>query len=707
LVPDVVYIMGDGSEEVASNVVDGFGWTPLSIDQLLRDEIASGSNLGQEIGDMFGEDRPIPIKIQVELLDRAMDNSPEDKFIVHDFPNTLQEALHFEKIVGGPAFILNMGSVIDPDQKAVIDFYRALAYVRDIDTSGPTARVQEQVNAHFIPNIQFVLSKSDTDAVKYANNARKLGYTILTPNDLLRAEIARESPDGLMIQKMLLHGQIVPNSVSLNLLGNIIQSASPRARFLIPTFPRALDQAKEFESTIAPVSGIVYLDMTDEEALKRAEKDETQPGKRLRVFQSQSLPVVNHYAAKGMCNAVDANKDEASITNELVAMFTPDIVLVVGPPGNDKDQVCARIQKDFRFTSVDFNEIMKKEMSRPTPMGIMLKSSMAKGQIVSNDTRVKLVMQAIQADGGDRFVVTNFPASKDQLDAFLQSIGKPLFILHLEATAENVKKSILTQQPEASEEWITTQVDSVASYSSWLQGNPLVRRINANFGVEHMMAEIAPHFCPVIVPLVGSSLSGKDTVATYLGLSHGFCRLDAKKLLEDKAKDGSPEGDKIRTYLQNGRTVPTALTLPLIREFILSSRTSKFLLDGYPRLVSAGYPMAHDQIYDIEDAIAPIAFAIHCRSDTERDNAKGVQHFEVETDTFAREYGPVLDYLRDVKNVVAINTGFTSTDLSIKAHERRALMIDSIADQVNALEGAPQQVLKGKYNAVRLTSGPY
>merc|ERR1712054_135503 len=142
----------------------------------------------------------------------------EDKFIIHDFPKTLQEALHFEKIVGGPAFILNLGdSVTDPDQRAVIDFYRSLAYVRDIDISVPSSRMREQINSHFVPSIQFFLSKSDVDASQHAGRARKLGYTILTPNNLLVAEIKRKSPDGIMIENMLTSGQIVPNSVSLNL----------------------------------------------------------------------------------------------------------------------------------------------------------------------------------------------------------------------------------------------------------------------------------------------------------------------------------------------------------------------------------------------------------------------------------------------------------------------------------------------------------
>lgn len=230
--------------------------------------------------------------------------------------------------------------------------------------------------------------------------------------------------------------------------------------------------------------------------------------------------------------------------------------------------------------------------------------------------------------------------------------------------------------------------------------NGLVRRIDANFDVDHMIKEITPYFRPILVPILGSSLSGKNIVATFLGLKHGFCRVDVKKLLEDEASTGSAAGQKIATYLKHGRTVPTELTLPLIREFILSARTSKFLLDGYPRLVSSGYPMAHDQVYDIEDTIAPIPFAIHCDAEAAcmRNNAKSVTHYEDEQDAFAREYGPVLDYLGAVKPVVKLDTTLSTKDVKMREIEKQTLITDSIEDQVNELTGEPRRVLQSKYN---------
>jgi len=358
----------------------------------------------------------------------------------------------------------------------------------------------------------------------------------------------------------------------------------------------------------------------------------------------------------------------------------------------------------FRFTHIDFDAITRREMARPTPIGIMLKSMMSKNKVVPTALNTRLISQAIQADGGSRFLVSNFPTNLDQLQSFKSDVCNPLFVLHLDANEENIKKGISGKQPDLSEEAVAQQATAYAEHTmdvikACTDSGGVVRRIDANFEVDHMIKEITPYFRPILVPILGSSLSGKNIVATYLGLKHGFCRVDVKKLLEDEAKTGSASGKVIATYLKHGRTVPTELTLPLIREFILSARTSKFLLDCYPRLVSSGYPMAHDQVYDIEDTIAPIPFAIHCTAEASfmRNNAKSVTHYEDEQDAFAREYGPVLNYLGAVKEIVQLLT-VEMPDGVKKDKDKQALISESLEHQLKYLKGEPQKLLQAKYN---------
>ena len=63
-----------------------------------------------------------------------MDASPHDKFLVYDFPATLDEALAFEKRVGGPRFFLDLSNGDGGDGgegvRDVLKFYSALGCVR-------------------------------------------------------------------------------------------------------------------------------------------------------------------------------------------------------------------------------------------------------------------------------------------------------------------------------------------------------------------------------------------------------------------------------------------------------------------------------------------------------------------------------------------------------------------------------------------------
>ena len=238
----MVFVAGGGGGQraaVAKQVSSQYrGWVSLSVEQLMRDEIASGSSLGQEINDLIGEDRPIPTKIQVGLLDTAMDDSPHDKFLVHDFPNSLDEALAFEKVVGGPRFFLDLSNGDGGDggenAKEVLAFYSALGYVRQVDTSGGIREALRTVGQHFEPDVRFVLGLPGSGKSSQCQLAKEQGYTVLSTQDILFAEIQRGSPEGQRIHHMVEINQIIPISTHLQLIKNIIAQAGPNVRSYAP-----------------------------------------------------------------------------------------------------------------------------------------------------------------------------------------------------------------------------------------------------------------------------------------------------------------------------------------------------------------------------------------------------------------------------------------------------------------------------------------
>jgi adenylate kinase family enzyme len=86
--------------------------------------------------------------------------------------------------------------------------------------------------------------------------------------------------------------------------------------FLIDGFPRALDQAEAFETTIMPCKAVIFFDCPEEEMNKRllkrgetsgrADDNEETIRKRFKTFLEQSLPVKDRYTPLGKCFSISA-----------------------------------------------------------------------------------------------------------------------------------------------------------------------------------------------------------------------------------------------------------------------------------------------------------------------------------------------------------------------------------------------------------------
>ena len=713
LCPNVVFIaggLGGQRSAVAAHVGRQYpGWVSLSVDNLMRQEIASGSALGQEINDLIGEDRPIPTDIQVNLLDTAMDASPHDKFLVHDFPATLEEALAFEKVVGGPRFFLDLSGNdgnTDEATKEVLDFYQALGYVRQVDTSGGMRQALRTVGEHFEPDVRFVLGFPGSGKTSQCELAKEQGFTVLSTQDILFAEIQRGSEEGQRIHHMVEINQIIPISTHLGLIKKIVAAAGPRCKFLIDGFPKALDQARAFEEQVARVKEIIFLDCDADTALQRSldaseENDgsanEYQISKNISRFSSQTELVINHYANLGLCRTVDASLSLDESSAQMRQALTPGVVFVAGPSAPARKAVSERLQAEFGYVRVCPDELVKAELQRPTPTGTLLSTLLRKRQIIPVDVTLQLVIHAIEASGSRRILVDNFPIAPDQLRAFEQSIGSPTFVLYLDSgsDADGVTQHLTATQPELSSSEIETAVTTFESLTRPIiedfRAKGKVRTVNATLSADDMYNEAQRYFKPVLVPLIGSKFSQKNLVTTILGRQYGFTRIDVPGLQDAEASTQSKDGAIIQTCRAQSRTVPTDVTLRLVRRAILGSGNAKFLIDGFPQQVSAGYPLAHDQMFAIEDKLAPVAFAIHCSADagTQGDLARSSVDVEEEADRFSREVQPVLDFVASSNTqVVAVDTSDSSPNswgpLSDQIKEVPSNIFDILVDRASS-----------------------
>ncbi|XP_057511935.1 UMP-CMP kinase 3-like [Actinidia eriantha] len=180
----VVFVLGgpgSGKGTQCANIVQHFGYTHLSAGDLLRAEIKSGSENGTMIQNMIKDGKIVPSEVTVKLLQRAMQDSSNDKFLIDGFPRNEENRAAFESVTGiEPEFVLffecpeeemerrllsrNQGREddnIDTVRKRfkvymesslpVIEYYIAKGKVRKIEAAKPVKEVFEAVKPIFTP----------------------------------------------------------------------------------------------------------------------------------------------------------------------------------------------------------------------------------------------------------------------------------------------------------------------------------------------------------------------------------------------------------------------------------------------------------------------------------------------------------------------------------------------------------------------------
>lgn len=180
----VVFVLGgpgSGKGTQCANIVKHFGFTHLSAGDLLRAEIKSGSENGAMIHNMIKEGKIVPSEVTVKLLQRAMLESGNDKFLIDGFPRNEENRIAFEKVMNmEPEFVLffdckeeemearllsrNQGrdddnietirkrfKVFVESSLPVVEYYDSKGKVRKIDAGRPIEEVFEAVKIIFSP----------------------------------------------------------------------------------------------------------------------------------------------------------------------------------------------------------------------------------------------------------------------------------------------------------------------------------------------------------------------------------------------------------------------------------------------------------------------------------------------------------------------------------------------------------------------------
>jgi len=138
----------------------------------------------------------------------------------------------------------------------------------------------------------------------------KYGLIHLSTGNLLRYEIAEQTPLGLEAKSFMDKGQLVPDEVVIGMVDSYFDHHKDAKGFLFDGFPRTVAQAEALDKLLklkkTEIAAVMALEVSEEELVKRllnrgktsGRSDDTNEEvirKRFAVYNNETTPVAEHY----------------------------------------------------------------------------------------------------------------------------------------------------------------------------------------------------------------------------------------------------------------------------------------------------------------------------------------------------------------------------------------------------------------------------
>lgn len=138
----------------------------------------------------------------------------------------------------------------------------------------------------------------------------KYGLKHLSTGDLLRSEIANETPLGLEAKKIMDKGQLVPDEVVIGMISSALDNNPNAKGFLFDGFPRTAAQAEALDKLLelkkTAIAAMLALEVSEEELVKRLLKrgetsgrsddtNETVIRARITEYRNKTAVVADYY----------------------------------------------------------------------------------------------------------------------------------------------------------------------------------------------------------------------------------------------------------------------------------------------------------------------------------------------------------------------------------------------------------------------------
>ena len=98
-------------------------------------------------------------------------------------------------------------------------------------------------------------------------------------------------------------------------------------------------------------------------------------------------------------------------------------LVLLGPPGAGKGTQAERLRKEFSIAYLATGDMLRKHVKDETEIGVEAKGYMDAGDLVPDELIIAMILEEIDAQGDDGFLLDGFPRTVPQADALDEAIG--------------------------------------------------------------------------------------------------------------------------------------------------------------------------------------------------------------------------------------------------------------------------------------------
>ncbi|MDR2223978.1 MAG: adenylate kinase [Flavobacteriaceae bacterium] len=164
----------------------------------------------------------------------------------------------------------------------------------------------------------------------------KYNLTHISTGDVFRFNIKNGTELGILAQQYISKGELVPDSVTIDMLAAEVEKNMTSAGFLFDGFPRTIAQAEALEQLLKEKGikfvGTIGIDANDDILVERIlergktsgrpdDQDENKIRNRYTEYNEKTAPLIDFYTKEGKYSAVDGIGAIEEVTARLNAVI--------------------------------------------------------------------------------------------------------------------------------------------------------------------------------------------------------------------------------------------------------------------------------------------------------------------------------------------------------------------------------------------------